>query len=63
MVEEPKLTADEIVEQADLYVIIASNGESIIRRSINIGGTVMAGIHVIHALRAEADSIEARVFK
>ena len=62
MVEEVKLTADEVVEQADLYVIVASNGETIITRSINIDGTVMAGLQVVRALRVEADSIEARVF-
>ena len=62
MVEEVKLTADEIAEQANLYVMIASNGETVITRSINIDGTVMAGLQVVRALRVEADSIEARVF-
>ena len=62
MVEEVKLTVEEIAEQANLYVMIASNGQSILTRSINLDGDSMDGLHVAHALRAEADSIEARVF-
>ena len=62
MVPEPKLTANEIVEQAGLYVILASNGECIIRRSVNISGNVMDGLQIVHALREEADYIEALVF-
>ena len=63
MDEEPKLTVAEIAEQANLYVIIASNGQSILTRSLNIDGEAMDGLEVVYALRAEADSIEARVFK
>ena len=63
MVEEVKLTVEEIAEQAELYVMIASNGETILTRSINIDGEAFAGLQVVYALRAEADSIEARVFK
>ena len=62
MVKEVKLTADEIVEQASIYVVIASNGETIIRRSVNISGDVMNGLQMVYALREEADDIEARVF-
>ena len=62
MVEEVKLTADEIVEQADAYVLMASNGESIIGRSVAKGTSPLSLLLLARSLHEEADKLEAKVF-
>ena len=63
MDKEVELTADEIVEQAAAYVLVATNGESIIGRNVATGTSPLSLLHLIRSLREDADRLEAKVFE
>ena len=62
MVEEPRLTADEIVEQAVAYVLVASNGESIMGRA-SCATNPYDLLHLARELHTQAYRIEELVFE
>ena len=63
MVEEPKLTPEEIIEQASAYVLVATNEESVIGQAESRGSSPLSLLNLVRGLRKEADDIEARVFE
>ena len=63
MVEEPRLTVEEIVEQASGYVLVATNGGSVMGAIESIDMTPLDILHLAYNLRQGANDLEARVFK
>ena len=63
MVPKPKLTPEEITEQASVYVLVATNEESVIGQAESRGSSPLSLLNLVRGLRKEADDIEARVFE